>query len=100
MITVQVVRFSFCKAPWELPDDTLTGEWPEEGAITFNQYGTRYRPGLDLVLNKLYIDIQPNEKVRSAVSVQVYSFIEYNYIMTNSYNQMGPFGLAEIERPL
>ena len=31
--------------------------------MTFNKYSTRYRPGLDLVLNDVSIDINGGEKV-------------------------------------
>ena len=31
--------------------------------MTFNNYATRYRPGLDLVLNDVSIDISAGEKV-------------------------------------
>ena len=31
--------------------------------MTFNDYATRYRPGLDLVLNDVSIDVSAGEKV-------------------------------------
>ena len=38
-------------------------EWPEEGVVEFEGYGTRYRPGLDLVVKNLNCKIQSGEKV-------------------------------------
>ncbi|CAG2122621.1 unnamed protein product, partial [Medioppia subpectinata] len=38
-------------------------QWPGSGAIVFNNYSTRYREGLDLVLKNITIDIKANEKV-------------------------------------
>ena len=38
-------------------------DWPREGAIGFQCYGTRYRPGLDLVLKGIDLILNPNEKV-------------------------------------
>jgi ATP-binding cassette subfamily C (CFTR/MRP) protein 1 len=37
--------------------------WPSQGAVSFNNYSTRYRPGLDLVLKNINLDIKPNEKI-------------------------------------
>ncbi|KAF2738556.1 multidrug resistance-associated protein 1 [Polyplosphaeria fusca] len=37
--------------------------WPAHGAVSFNNYSTRYRPGLDLVLKNINLDIKPHEKI-------------------------------------
>lgn len=37
--------------------------WPEKGIIVFNNYGTRYRPGLDLVLKQFSCQINSGEKI-------------------------------------
>ncbi|KAJ4303081.1 ATP-binding cassette glutathione S-conjugate transporter ycf1 [Kalmusia sp. IMI 367209] len=37
--------------------------WPSRGAVSFHNYSTRYRPGLDLVLKNINIDIKPHEKI-------------------------------------
>lgn len=37
--------------------------WPAQGAVNFNDYSTRYRPGLDLVLKNINLDIKPHEKI-------------------------------------
>jgi ABC-type multidrug transport system fused ATPase/permease subunit len=37
--------------------------WPSQGAVTFDNYSTRYRPGLDLVLKNINLSIKPKEKI-------------------------------------
>jgi len=37
--------------------------WPASGAVNFNNYSTRYREGLDLVLKNINLDIKPHEKI-------------------------------------
>lgn len=37
--------------------------WPEEGALVFNDYSTRYRPNLDLVLKNVNLSVKPHEKI-------------------------------------
>ncbi|KAI9818464.1 MAG: hypothetical protein M1827_000523 [Pycnora praestabilis] len=37
--------------------------WPAHGAVSFNNYSTRYRPGLALVLKSINLDIKPKEKI-------------------------------------
>ena len=37
--------------------------WPSKGALSFNKYSTRYRPGLDLVLKDVSLDIKSHEKI-------------------------------------
>jgi len=44
--------------------------------VTFNNYATRYRPGLDLVLNDVCIDISAGEKVYVFPSCRILYFIE------------------------
>ncbi|KAJ9087834.1 hypothetical protein DSO57_1029153 [Entomophthora muscae] len=38
-------------------------DWPSKGSVEFQNYSTRYRPGLDLILKGLSIEINPGEKV-------------------------------------
>jgi ABC-type multidrug transport system fused ATPase/permease subunit len=38
-------------------------EWPQHGAIDFSDYSTRYRSGLDLVLENIKTHVKPGEKV-------------------------------------
>ncbi|KAI9729959.1 MAG: hypothetical protein M1834_006157 [Cirrosporium novae-zelandiae] len=37
--------------------------WPANGAVSFQDYSTRYRPGLDLVLKDVNLDIKAREKI-------------------------------------
>lgn len=37
--------------------------WPAQGSVEFNNYSTRYRPGLELVLKNITLDIKPHEKI-------------------------------------
>ncbi|KAL5326449.1 hypothetical protein ACEPPN_004134 [Leptodophora sp. 'Broadleaf-Isolate-01'] len=37
--------------------------WPASGSVNFNNYSTRYREGLDLVLKNIHLDIKPHEKI-------------------------------------
>ncbi|KAL4792353.1 P-loop containing nucleoside triphosphate hydrolase protein [Aspergillus venezuelensis] len=37
--------------------------WPAQGAVSFQNYSTRYREGLDLVLKDVSLDIKPHEKI-------------------------------------
>ena len=37
--------------------------WPSQGAVSFHNYSTRYRPGLDLVLRNIQLDIGAREKI-------------------------------------
>lgn len=37
--------------------------WPAQGAVSFKDYSTRYREGLDLVLKDVTLDIKPREKI-------------------------------------
>ena len=37
--------------------------WPAQGAVSFKNYSTRYREGLDLVLKDIDLDIKPHEKI-------------------------------------
>ncbi|XP_054158437.1 ATP-binding cassette sub-family C member 2-like [Oppia nitens] len=65
MVSVERIREYCClpsEADWHsgypLPDN-----WPDRGCVRFDGYGTRYREGLDLVLNNVYVDIRPGEKI-------------------------------------
>ena len=37
--------------------------WPERGQIKFDEYSTRYREGLELVLKKISFQVKPYEKI-------------------------------------
>uniref|UniRef100_T1J4L1 ABC-type glutathione-S-conjugate transporter n=1 Tax=Strigamia maritima TaxID=126957 RepID=T1J4L1_STRMM len=65
---VSVERISeYTKVASEAPAIVIgkrpAGEWPQEGGIAFNEYETRYREGLDLVLKRLTCEIYKEEKI-------------------------------------
>lgn len=57
----------YCDLPGEKADVVDSNRpfdsWPEQGAIKFRDYSTRYRDNLDPVLNEVSLDINPREKV-------------------------------------
>ncbi|XP_003738712.1 canalicular multispecific organic anion transporter 1, partial [Galendromus occidentalis] len=50
------------EAPWYL-DREPEPEWPSEGQVRFENYSTRYKENLDLVLKKINLEILSGEKV-------------------------------------
>ncbi|KAJ3191005.1 hypothetical protein HK101_008174 [Irineochytrium annulatum] len=51
------------EAPYQIPNAVSSPGWPEHGVIEFKNYSTRYREGLDLVLNNISFAVKPNEKI-------------------------------------
>ncbi|XP_047481887.1 multidrug resistance-associated protein 1-like isoform X2 [Penaeus chinensis] len=49
------------EADWAAADTPAS--WPDEGCVSFRNYQTRYRPGLDLVLKGITCSFRPAEKV-------------------------------------
>ena len=47
--------------------NTPSSSWPDSGKIEFDDYSTRYRPELDLVVRNITVDIRGGEKVNSIV---------------------------------
>ncbi|KAF9975165.1 Multidrug resistance-associated protein 1 [Actinomortierella ambigua] len=64
---VSVERISqYTKEVQEAPNHTdveLPENWPDKGHITFMDYSTRYRQGMDLVLKNVSFEVQPGEKI-------------------------------------
>lgn len=57
----------YAELPSEAPDVVSKNKpkisWPAQGAVHFKSYSTRYRPGLDLVLKDINLDIKSHEKI-------------------------------------
>lgn len=57
----------YANLPSEAPDvifkNRPTIGWPAQGGVSFQNYSTRYRPELDLVLKNINLDIKPREKI-------------------------------------
>ena len=45
------------EAPYNIPKNDPPKQWPQNGAITFHRYMTRYREGLDLALKDISFNI-------------------------------------------
>lgn len=59
--------------------------WPDEGSIEFKEFGARYRPGLDLALRDLSLNVAPREKIgivgrtgagKSSMTLSLFRIIE------------------------
>ncbi|KAK2768103.1 hypothetical protein FQN53_006314 [Emmonsiellopsis sp. PD_33] len=46
-----------------VPENRPPRNWPTKGALTFENYSTRYRPDLDPVLKNVSFAVQPGERV-------------------------------------
>ncbi|KAL1780294.1 canalicular multispecific organic anion transporter 2 [Sigmodon hispidus] len=51
------------EAPWVVEGSRAPEGWPTRGAVEFRNYSVRYRPGLELVLKNLTLNVQGGEKV-------------------------------------
>ena len=54
------------QAAWEVKEKKPEAAWPQQGIIEFKDYQTRYREGLDLVLQGINCSVKPGEKVSAA----------------------------------
>uniref|UniRef100_A0A915D418 Uncharacterized protein n=1 Tax=Ditylenchus dipsaci TaxID=166011 RepID=A0A915D418_9BILA len=74
------------EAEWEsLPGNKPPKGWPQEGKIRIQNYSTRYRPGLDLVVKGINAEINAHEKIgivgrtgagKSSVTLALFRMIE------------------------
>lgn len=57
----------YASLPSEAPEVVFRNRpgigWPAQGGVSFKNYSTRYREGLDPVLEDINIDIKPREKI-------------------------------------
>uniref|UniRef100_A0A2K5U2M2 ABC-type glutathione-S-conjugate transporter n=1 Tax=Macaca fascicularis TaxID=9541 RepID=A0A2K5U2M2_MACFA len=51
------------EAPWVVEGSRPPKGWPPRGEVEFRNYSVRYRPGLDLVLRDLSLQVHGGEKV-------------------------------------
>ncbi|KAF9969086.1 Canalicular multispecific organic anion transporter 2 [Actinomortierella ambigua] len=83
----------YTNKPTEAPTETgvpLPDQWPQAGRVQFQDYSTRYRQDLDLVLRHVSFTVQPGEKVgivgrtgagKSSLTLALFRIIE----AANSY---------------
>lgn len=54
------------QGPWVIEGRRPPADWPQQGAVEFQNYSVRYRPGLELALKNLSLRVRGGEKVRVA----------------------------------
>ena len=98
------------EAPDVVPGRRPSISWPAHGAVDFRNYSARYRPGLDLVLNNINLNIQPHEKIgvvgrtgagKSSLTLALFRIIESaaGHISVDDLNT-STIGLLDLRRRL
>ncbi|KAF8763126.1 Multidrug resistance-associated protein 1 like [Argiope bruennichi] len=73
------------EAPWDIEDKKPPKEWPDRGTVKMDNYSTRYRAGLDLVLKQISCDVKSGEKIgivgrtgagKSSLTLSLFRIIE------------------------
>ena len=73
------------EAPEIIVSNRPSKEWPHNGALSFNNYSTRYRDDLDLVLKGINLSIKSEEKIgivgrtgagKSSLTLAIFRIIE------------------------
>ncbi|ESP02039.1 hypothetical protein LOTGIDRAFT_111500, partial [Lottia gigantea] len=98
------------QAAWKLLSKRPPSNWPAEGKVTFKNYMTRYREGLNLVLKGINCEIFPGEKVgivgrtgagKSSLTVALFRLIEAANGTINIDDQnIGELGLHDLRSKL
>ena len=84
--------------------------WPSQGAVSFNNYSARYRPGLDLVLKNINLAFKPQEKIgvvgrtgagKSSLTMALFRIIEAaeGHVSIDGLNT-STIGLLDLRRRL
>ncbi|KAF2275206.1 multidrug resistance-associated protein 1 [Westerdykella ornata] len=84
--------------------------WPSQGAVSFNNYSARYRPGLDLALKNINLQIHAHEKVgvvgrtgagKSSLTLALFRIIEPSegFVSIDNLNT-STIGLLDLRRRL
>ncbi|PRD31029.1 UNVERIFIED_CONTAM: Canalicular multispecific organic anion transporter 1 [Trichonephila clavipes] len=73
------------EAPWIFEGKKPYDSWPDKGTVKMDNYSTRYREGLDLVLKRICCDIKSGEKIgivgrtgagKSSLTLSLFRIIE------------------------
>ncbi|KAI1280800.1 Multidrug resistance-associated protein 1 [Halotydeus destructor] len=79
----------YCRVPTEakfvIEDNRPKENWPDRGVLKFDNYGARYRAGLDLVIKNISTVVHPEEKIgivgrtgagKSTITLALFRLIE------------------------
>ncbi|KAI9812228.1 MAG: hypothetical protein M1826_002937 [Phylliscum demangeonii] len=98
------------EAPDVIPRHRPAISWPAHGAVGFQNYSARYRPGLDLVLKNIQVQIKAHEKIgvvgrtgagKSSLTLALFRLIEpaAGHISIDDVNT-STIGLLDLRRRL
>ncbi|KAL9616795.1 MAG: hypothetical protein Q9160_008358 [Pyrenula sp. 1 TL-2023] len=104
----------YANLPSEAPDVVFKNRpnigWPADGAVKFENYSTRYREGLDLVLRNVNLNIRPHEKIgvvgrtgagKSSLTLALFRIIEpVSGTISIDNLDIGATGLFDLRRRL
>ncbi|XP_025097264.1 multidrug resistance-associated protein 1-like [Pomacea canaliculata] len=97
------------EAPWSVVPRPRP-DWPQYGNVRYNNYSTRYRPGLDLVLRDLNCEIRSGEKIgivgrtgagKSSMTLSLFRLVEAagGQILVDDVD-IGTIGLHELRQKI